>query len=152
MADCEFKTKIQAFHDGELASEERVRVEAHLLRCRECARELESLRAISRLFGAARMPDLSEEALERLRRPHLVLDRSSLRTSEVFAAAAAMLLVACSLWLWRAETGRGGAEGALVPWESAAVTFRTESAAAGSAETRVAQEIVWDLAGEGSHD
>lgn len=51
---------LEAYHDGELATEARARVEAHLQGCAACARELANLRALSdrvRALGRYPMPD-----------------------------------------------------------------------------------------------
>jgi len=51
---------VEAYHDGELGTEDRARVEAHLQGCAACARDLASLRALSdrvRSVGRAPLPD-----------------------------------------------------------------------------------------------
>src|SRR5208337_3643415 len=103
MADCEYQVKVHAYHDGELPPADRESVEVHLTACPACARELERLRRMSALFSSARLPELSPEALQRLHRGRVVaLEPALVRTSEFFAAAAAIMLV-CAAWLWRAS-------------------------------------------------
>ena len=99
---------IGAYHDGELAAEERARLEEHLGACADCSQELEELRGISRLLCVARAPQMSQPALERLhRRVSRAPEGVIVRMAGTLAAAAATVLVACSMWMWQASSDAG---------------------------------------------
>jgi len=129
MANCEVEIKVHAYHDGELPPAERKAVEEHLKACPECAKCLEDLRGMSRLFATARLPELSPAALTRLHRGKvLVLEPMMVHISEFFAAAAAALLVVCAAWLWHASARAETADNAMPTWQEAAVTLTGDAA------------------------
>src|SRR5689334_9013498 len=57
--DCEYRTRLSAFHDGELCGRAAREVRLHLVTCAWCAAELSEIREVSRSFGrlaAERVP------------------------------------------------------------------------------------------------
>jgi len=153
MPTCEQRRFISPYHDGELDPEASLRLEKHLRECALCTAELERLRGISRLLGAARAPEIPADVLSRLHRNVGVVRESVLlHTAQRLTAVAAILLVSCVAWLWQA----GGAS-PLPPempaaWETAAVTLSADFATANGAEPQLAQWIVEDLSRENGDD
>ena len=144
MADCEYRVKVHAFHDGELTPPERQAVEVHLRACPACARELADLRRMSELFASARLPELSPAAIQRLHRGKvLVLEPALVRTSEFFAAAAAAMLLLCAAWLWRASAAQEPA--ALPSYEEVPVTYQVDASTGNDPGAHVAQIILAEL-------
>jgi len=101
----ELSEELSAYLDGELSSQQRSRLEAHLQRCTRCREELGSLRAVSRLVASLPAVEPSEAFVQALsrkisaRRP-----RRWLRPIPTFAgdlvpalAVAALLLVAVTV-------------------------------------------------------
>jgi anti-sigma factor RsiW len=145
--------KIAAYHDGELPPEERVRLEEHLGTCADCSRELEGLRGLSRLLCAARAPQMARPALERLhRRVSRAPEGVIVRMAEALAAAAATVLVACSMWMWQASSDAGGYGEPLPDWERVALGGQVDAASAADPQVRLAQWIVEDLSQEDGRD
>lgn len=148
MADCEWLMKVQAFHDGELTPAERAALEAHLPSCAACRRELQSLRALSGVLASAPMPALRPEALRRFHRAGVTLEWVVMRTSEYFAAVAAVVLVACGLWLWHSART---AERTAPLLDSVALSPAADSTVA-DPEASVAQYIVADLSRDNRYE
>ncbi len=145
MTDCQYERKLHAYYDGELPARETREVEEHVRQCAACAAELEELRRLSGFFAAARVPELQEEALERLRRGRgMVLDRAFVRVSEYFTAAAAAILLGCGVMLYRAYAGESPATNALPQWQLTAVATQADTAA-NEPEMGVTRVIVADL-------
>ena len=113
MSPCEQSRKISAYHDGELSGEQRRHLEEHIRKCSPCAQELEELRSLSRLFAAAEIPEMSFDAMDRLRRSvGFPRQMYALRTAETLMRAAAALLIVCAVWFWQTANHRDpGAEG-----------------------------------------
>jgi hypothetical protein len=68
----------------------------------------------------------------------------------VFVAAAALILLVSSVWLWRISAVRD-ATGQIPLWETTAVAAQDTSAIA-TQEQQLAQWIVQDLSGKNGHD
>lgn len=149
MSDCKHSRFLSAYHDGELPSEECRRLEDHLRECPACARELERLKSLSRLFAAAPMPEMPADALERVhRRVAAARNGVVMRMAEVFTAAAAAVLVACVGWLWQVSRMSEAQAQPVEPWERTAITLRTELPAGAGTELQVVQWVVEDLSRE----
>src|SRR5437868_3157277 len=101
--NCERSEQVHRYHDGELPAGERDALEAHLKACAECAGLLRELQAMSRIFAAAPMATISDDAMQRLRAARYVLpDAGVLRIAGWLTAAAAAVLLA-ALPVWRQE-------------------------------------------------
>ena len=150
MAACREGRRSMRYHDGELPPEERRRFEGHLADCPECARELERLRAVSRLLEAVPAATIPYGALGRL---HANLgnarERVIIRICRPVAIAATALLAVCALWLWQADSNGSLERAAPASWELAAVTLDTELTQTGSWDG-LALWTAGDLAGEDS--
>jgi anti-sigma factor RsiW len=110
--------QISAYHDGELAGEQREQIERHLRDCPQCAAELDELRRLSQqLAEAAPRPALSLEAARRLH-DHVeeLTDRSVLHFAEILSGLAAAVMLAASLWTARPASV---AAEPVAPWEQA---------------------------------
>ncbi len=106
MKDCrDIRKLIPALHDGEIAPEDRARVEAHLKACPDCARELaelaESRKALKGLARVRATDDFLERVRARLERPKPAERRSPFFAGtrwikiplEIAAAAGAVFLI-----------------------------------------------------------
>ncbi len=122
MACCENVSRISAYHDGELPLAEAHELADHILQCPACRAELSRLRALSEWLSSAPTPEMPPAALERLRcsvRPRR--DRAVLRTAKSLMAAAAAVLIVCTMLLWQREPGGTGPVQPVEDWERAAV-------------------------------
>ena len=153
MPSCEFDRRIGAYHDGELPVGQRRDIEEHMRHCPACARELRRLVALSRFFSAAGTPQMPSDALARLHRTiDSVPERIVIRTAAVFAAAAAALLLARSVWLWQTSSGPPSYPTSVPAWERVAQTPQADVLADAGAESRLAEWIVEDLSLENGHE
>ncbi|MGD2174591.1 MAG: zf-HC2 domain-containing protein [Candidatus Brocadiaceae bacterium] len=136
MAECTYRKRLMAYHDGELTPERRRELEEHLKDCPACAAELEELRTLSGVLGEAEAPTMPEGMVERLRGAvPAARERTIVRLCRAVSLAAAVLLVVCGGWVWY-ETAEGRAALAAPPaWEVAAVTLDNDVAGAGPGET-----------------
>jgi len=149
MNECEYARRLSAYYDGEVSPQERAAIEAHLPRCDACAAELERLGRLSHLVAAAEGSALSPEARARLHRGVDALPTAELgRLAKVFLAAAAAVLVVCSIWLWQANGGQESAESIPV-WETVASHQQT---LATGADERLARWMVQDLERKNGHE
>jgi len=119
---CQYAQQIGPYHDGELPAERAAEVERHVEQCPQCRRELDGLRAISQWLAAAPAPDVTDEALGRLRRSlRPRRDSIILRTAAALSGVAAAVLIVCSALLWqRLQTAPPVTPPA--GWESLAIT------------------------------
>jgi len=145
MTDCGQADRLSAYYDGEIPEPERAALEAHIRGCPLCAGEMARLQRLSRLICSTGRMEMSSQALERL---HQSLDLQPkiaiLHMAEVFAAVAALILVASVIWLYTLSATREAS--AQVPeWEAAALAVRNPSA---SGQEQLAQWIVEDLSGK----
>lgn len=153
MSACEHSRQVSAYYDGELPPEERARVEEHIRQCPICAKELDQLRQISRLLGAARIPDLPADLPPRLRgAAPSAADRWLVRTAEALTAVAAAVLVASGLWLWRTSATQATRNDPFSTWEETAVTLGMRPPSDEDREIRLAQWIVEDLSRNSAHE
>ena len=92
---CDRGSEVSAYHDNALGDEKRIALEGHLQTCASCARELESLRRMTRLFEAARtVPPPTVIKLSDVRER-----RSALRFEMSLIGMAASILIVCGAWL-----------------------------------------------------
>lgn len=106
MSDCEYRSRLDAFHDGELDAPAHERFERHLASCSACAAEVRELRRVARMFDAMAEEPMSVSALARV---HRAVDQVEdepplgiLRIAAVLTALAASVLVIGSAWLYEA--------------------------------------------------
>jgi anti-sigma factor RsiW len=106
MTDHPTEQKLSAYHDGEIAGDEREMLAGHLAWCQVCLRQLEQLKQMSALVASSAPDGISQIALRRLHNKlDEVIDRGIERglvrfAWEVSGVAAAILLVG-SVWLAR---------------------------------------------------
>ncbi|HSV15479.1 MAG TPA: zf-HC2 domain-containing protein [Tepidisphaeraceae bacterium] len=144
MNTCALNTKLDAYHDGELAGAELASFERHLAECGECSRQLAQLRAMSDLFAAAPQVKLSQIAMHRLHQRIDVggADQGLLRLGWTMSAIAASLLLVGSVWLTRMSNPTTTPEAA-PPWVGVPVVAQADPAYREIAATPAAQ---WYLA------
>jgi len=149
---CEQADRLNAYYDGELPEEEARDLEAHIRVCPDCACELDRLRRLSRLVAAAHSVELASEAVERLHASvGAVRERIVVRFASFLTAAAAAVLLLCSVWLLQPAGTSDVYSASTVPWERAAMGASVEMASA-DAQTQLAQWIVEDLSQENGDD
>jgi len=133
MDSCEYRDWLMRSHDGELDPAQQRELERHVAQCADCARELERLRALSRLLGRAGVPAAPPGMIARLHaRAGSASDAAIVRICRPVAAAAAALLIGCVLWLWHGEANAASDVALPAEWELAAATLETGSTPAGS--------------------
>lgn len=99
MQTCPDKLEIAAYHDGELDADRAQAVREHLAGCQACQAELDELGKLSGWLAAVN-PVLSQISLYRLhQRVQYAMDRNLLVMARRVCAAAAVVLLASSLWL-----------------------------------------------------
>ena len=124
MDSCDNLQAISAHHDRELPPDRARQLEQHLRQCDACRQELARLEALSGWLSTAPTLEIPASAVDRLR--HSVKperDRVVLRTARALTAAAAAVLVVCSVQLWR----QGRSDQAPPGWEQAAVVTPSAS-------------------------
>ncbi len=153
MPDCEHSRRLSAYHDGELLPEECRDLEEHIRHCPPCARDLERLRSLSMVFGSAEMPGMSPDAFERLHSSvGSIREGLTVRMAGVLTAAAAAVLLVCSVWLWQARVTQESYVGGGPAWEGAAVRPQLAVSPSADGEMQLAQWIIEDLSRENGHD
>jgi hypothetical protein len=142
---------ISAHLDGELSGIDAARVEAHLKKCRDCAREMDALKACSRHVGgiAQRRPSATlETVLKRRSQDYLDGFRAQQRRSRIALAArvwalraiVGAIVVAVAGWgiylagrLWSARLAEPGkSEETATPAQTTSAERTTEPADAGT--------------------
>ena len=121
-----------AYLDGELAGEQRARVEEHLRNCAPCDRELKLLRDASRLLAEHPFQDITDRELKSL---HEAIDseiasRPIWRIGGALSVIAASVLIVSCAWLMEMPSSGGNASSAsagLQPWEHVAMTLRPDA-------------------------
>ena len=167
-SDCPYRSRLDAYHDGELDADAQEQFQSHLMACAACAAELRQMQRVSGLFNEMADEPMSGAAVARVHDAvDAVEDEPSLgigRIAAVLTALAASVLIVGSAWLWDAP-GRPVRSplvaGRIVPtpaWERVAMTLRTDPLARTPWEvndrTRLAYEnrltrwMVRDLTGE----
>ncbi len=144
---CDQANRVHGYHDGELASAERLAMEAHLGECAECRGLLRELSSLSALLAGAGRPDASRHFIADLaERCRAARDRNVLRLAGwLTGAAAAVLLGALLTW----PGGRHEMTGSPEPWEIAAMMPATDLHEENGSETlQVAQWMADELNGD----
>ena len=126
-------------------------MEAHLAECPACAAELKSLRELSRILAESPLPEPTERLMDKL---HGAIrgarDRGIVTLAERVIAVAAVVLIACVVWMCRSEPTAPENDLANVAWEMTAVAS-IESAVTDADQT-LAQWIAADLSVENADD
>jgi anti-sigma factor RsiW len=154
--------RISAYHDGELPPGEAQELAEHIRQCPACRQELGRLRALSDWLSSAPAPDVSAGALRRLQRSlRPRRDRVIVRTAKALTAAAAAVLIACSVLLWQGRDAADSSLPVVAEWEQAAVMpasggqVAADPAFSGGTEqdvdVQLARSILGSLSPEGGH-
>ena len=150
MSVCDHIRQVSAYHDGELPPEDARRLEAHLAQCAACARELRTLESLSRVLRDVPMPEAPAKVIERLHDTVSAAREVAVITlAERLIAAAAVILIVCTAWMWGLFGGGASRAKATNPWELTAVT---PHAVTSSDTQQIAQWIVDDLSSGRPHD
>ena len=100
MRDCQFKTRLSAYHDAELCAADIEAVNEHLPTCETCSAELATIREVSSALATYEPESISQIELTRL---HRAVDRadegSVIRLAGMLAAVAASVLIICMAWM-----------------------------------------------------
>jgi len=150
MSECEYARRLSAYHDGEVSDADRASLEAHVRQCPACAAELRRLAALSHMVSRLGLPKMPAQSVERVRRATDAMLMADLgRMAKRFLAAAAAVLLVCSVWLWRSEAAPRPAE-RMPLWETAVAT--QQATLATGSEEQLAQWIALDLERKNGHD
>jgi anti-sigma factor RsiW len=145
--DCEFSKQLGPYVDGELGAARATQVEAHLLGCPMCARELRELRGLRAVFAATQFPSLSAAGMARVRQRAAALaeapDQRLLRIARLLSGVAACLLIAGTLRLSTA----GGQPVKAASWERRALMIPT-AAPADPSDVANPEWVLADLSGK----
>jgi anti-sigma factor RsiW len=136
---CAFFNKAGPYLDCELPPAERDTFELHVKGCSECAQEMQRLQRMSQFFVAAGVPEMNIQKIWSPRRSNQGL----LRLAEVMMAAAAVIIVICTVGLIRNDTRRS--ETAAVPtWERLAVSQQIDTTPTSEIEDPMVQVLMRD--------
>ena len=115
MSDCEYRSRLDAFFDGELDPPDSERFERHVESCAGCAAELRQMQRLGRAFDTLAQEPMSDAALSRV---HRAVDEVDLETdaplslwriSLVLTSLAASVVVIGSVWMREVpDAGRRG--------------------------------------------
>ncbi len=111
--NCTWNEKLNALHDGELDSDARASVAAHVATCAECATELARTQRVARFVKAATFPSMSELGMARLR--DKLNGRRTLRLAGWLTSAAALVMLTCgaALYAMQSPATHGGSSVAI---------------------------------------
>ena len=105
MHDCQFKTRLSAYHDAELSAADIEAVNEHLPTCATCSAELAALRDVSSALSTYEPGQISQIELARLHRAiDRADDRGLLRLAGMLATVAASVLIICMAWMSQTPT------------------------------------------------
>ena len=128
MKPCENAQLIHAYHDGELSSERKAFVEAHLRECAACEAELKALRGMSTTLRFAAKPAMPAGMMAQLHKrveeqATARAEAGAMRLAGWLTAAAAAIAMACTVQLmWGSNAGGGGGTTTVSnSWETTAV-------------------------------
>ena len=136
MADCEFRSRLGVYNDGELPRQEARRLERHLERCASCAAELDEVRRLSNLFGTFAEQPVDDAVVTDF---HRIVDEledrqaSILRIGKLLTGLAASGLIVASAWRLETPLPRPPPQALVVKahapapqWERLAMTLRVD--------------------------
>lgn len=156
MNTCNQTTQVHRYHDGQMNAQDAQAYEHHLQACPVCQAELASLREMSSLFAEASLPELSELSRARLhqavdQRMNLAQERGVLRLAQWLSAAAAAVLVVCSVQLAFMNSTASADTSPTLAWEMTTAMLTQDNTAGGivSDEHSLAAWIVDDLSADG---
>ena len=105
MRDCQFKSRLSAYHDAELSAAEIEAVNEHLPTCEACSAELATIREVAAALASYQPEEISQIELARLHRAiDRVDDRGLLRLAGMLSAVAASVLIICMAWMSQSPT------------------------------------------------
>lgn len=100
MSGCQFKSRLDAYYDGELSAVEAEQMTRHLGECKTCVAELARLRELSVAMANHHPAPISQIELARLHRNlDVAEDRSLVRLSTALATLAASVLIISLTWI-----------------------------------------------------
>jgi anti-sigma factor RsiW len=100
MSDCQYHSRLDAYHDGELSAIETERITRHLAECQSCSAAVAKLRELSQAMSQLQPATISQIELARLHRNlDRAQDRSLLRFSTALATMAASVLIISLTWI-----------------------------------------------------
>jgi hypothetical protein len=133
MLDCQFKSRLSAYHDAELSAAEIEAVNEHLPTCETCLAELATMRDVSSALGSYQAEEISQIELARLHRAiDRVDDRGLLRLAGMLSAVAASVLIICMAWMSQSTSpndgwSQGSTQKPIADWEKLAMGGQIES-------------------------
>jgi anti-sigma factor RsiW len=120
---CDRAAQVHAYHDGELASGEIASLESHLVDCADCRELLADLRAVSELIAAAPMADMPADSMRQMKQAWWAnQDRGVRRIASWLTAAAAVVMLATTLWSPATRSGTDSGSVAPSSWQTVALT------------------------------
>ena len=142
MDTCSYGCQLSAYHDGELPSEQRERVERHLAGCAACAADLEQYRRLSTLLAAAPRPHLTSEKKQDLYALSPQVEEAGyLRIAKWTTAMAASVMLAASVWVMSHQQQTQPFSNVPSAWEQDAINPPTDA----SGDPRFAEMVVKGL-------
>jgi len=152
VSPCKYNRRISPYHDGELPLEEQRELKAHICQCASCRRELQHLELLSSFLSAGHVLEMPSAARHRLQHHVSSLPKQlTVRMATGVAAAAAIILVCCSLMLWQQWARHEALPQASADWEVVAVTLQSENASDIATE-EPGEWILRDLLQENGYD
>jgi hypothetical protein len=151
MIECQYASRLGAYHDGELDSPAAAEMERHVGGCASCQAELSRLRGLSRLMGGWQPPQPSPCAMRRFHATAALAGSGAIRHwAEALTAVAAAILITFTFWLWRMPPVGSAAEPAS-RGEVSVIQHASELPSSAS-EDEFSAWLIQDAPSEGSHD
>lgn len=105
MSGCQFNSRLNAYHDGELDAAGLEAVAIHLEHCESCRKELAGIAEVSRAMEQFHPGEITPMELARLHRDLDRADESGLiRFTAVLATMAASILIISLAWIGQASS------------------------------------------------
>ena len=100
MSDCQYQSRLDAYHDGEMSAIETEQITRHVAECESCSAAVAKLCELSQAMSQLEPASISQIELARLHRNlDRVQDRSLLRFSTALATMAASVLIISLTWI-----------------------------------------------------
>jgi anti-sigma factor RsiW len=116
MIDHPTEQQLSAFHDGELAADDRAALSAHLALCDLCMKRIDQLKQMSATLASSAPNGISQIALRRLHsKLDEVMERGLIRLAWEFSGIAAAILLVGSILLSHAAEP-SSASASVPPW------------------------------------